>query len=88
MNKPLVKLFKLYALKESFADTYSDNVICMGIWQTNAVFEVGESRVFELACVCPYNSKVQLDEKRKMDEQLMINLCDEITFTRTEITEQ
>lgn len=87
-NPPIIKLLKLYAFGRKYKDEFNEHFICCGIWETRSVKEEDGKRVYEFSCVAPFDFRVKTGDTRRMYEEVIIALCDEIEIVRKPIKEQ
>ena len=89
-EKPkIIKLLKLYALQQRFDNKISDGFICKGIWETRSVaYDEQGHRWFELVCVMPFSDHLSIGDKRKMYEDVIIEICEQIEIVRKPIINQ
>lgn len=87
-RKPIVKLLKLFALQRAYETKgISDIHISHGVWTTLAVEEkIDEKkrlkRIYTLQCVVSWHRDLKVGEERKMNEDGIIVLCDEMKLQR------
>lgn len=87
-RKPIVKLLKLFALQKNYEPKDpSDYKISNGVWTTLAVEEKIDElkrlkRIYTLQCVVSWHKDLNVGETRRMNEDSIIVLCDEMKLQR------
>lgn len=77
-TEPKIKLLTWWMLDKQFHQDKDSHFLSCGIWETIGVQETNQGRVYEFRCILPSSDGVQVNDKRKMHEDVIIALCHQV----------
>ena len=87
-RKPIIKLLKLFSLHRDYeTQKVCQHHVSNGVWETLSVEEKSDEnkkfkRIYTLQCVISWHPNLKIGETRKMNEESIIVLCDEMKLQR------
>lgn len=82
MTAVVIKLLTLWMLDDKFeSNEPAIGIISKGIWETQGVQEIEDSRIYDLVCVMSYHKDIKVGDKKRMNEDVIIGLCHEVKLS-------